>query len=115
MAIVRIGRSRLPPELIRCLATSGIIVTSDPVRDRIAPLTRSMSDETRSTRASSEVLPWLSNGTTTAKIFTPGGEGQGKHRNGMLARQGHRPSKDRDAAPEWRETRRSRHAARRRG
>src|SRR5712671_4686441 len=87
MAIVRIGRSRLPPELIRCLATSGIIVTSDPVRDRITALTRSMSPATRSTRASIEVLPWLSNGTTTATIFTPGGEGQGKHRNGMLSRQ----------------------------
>ncbi len=36
MAIVSIGRSRLPPELIRWLATSGIIVTSEPVRDRIA-------------------------------------------------------------------------------
>ena len=35
IASVSIGRSRLPPELIRWLATSGIIVTSEPVRDRI--------------------------------------------------------------------------------
>src|SRR6185437_1339423 len=86
--MVRIGRSRLPPEVIRCLATSGIIVTSDPVRDRMAPLTRSMSAVTRSISLSIEASPWLSNGTTTAKIFTPDGAGQSKHRNGMLGRQG---------------------------
>ena len=40
---VSIGRSRLPPELIRWLATSGIIVTSEPVRVRMTLLTRSMS------------------------------------------------------------------------
>jgi hypothetical protein len=33
----------LPPEEIRWFATSGIIVTSEPVRDRIMALTRSMS------------------------------------------------------------------------
>ena len=35
IASVSIGRSRLPPDEIRWLATSGIIVTSEPVRDRI--------------------------------------------------------------------------------
>ena len=55
IASVSIGRSRLPPELIRWLATSGIIVTSDPVRDRIVPLTRSMSAATSSTRRSMEL------------------------------------------------------------
>src|SRR6202035_2304402 len=70
--MVRIGRSRLPPEVIRCLATSGIIVTSDPVRDRIAALTRSMSAATSSIRRSTEALPCVSNGPTTATIFTPG-------------------------------------------
>ena len=34
---------RFPPEEIRWFATSGIIVTSEPVRDRIIALTRSMS------------------------------------------------------------------------
>src|ERR1700686_1956495 len=82
--MARIGRRRLPPELIRCLATSGIIVTSDPVRDRIVALTRSMSAATRSTSGSIEVLPGVSNGTTTAKSLTPGREGQGKHRNAMV-------------------------------
>src|SRR5712671_1823233 len=88
MAIVRIGRSRLPPELIRCLATSGIIVTSDPVRDRMVALTRSMSAATRSTSGSIEVFPGVSNGTTTAKaLSSEGGAGQGKHRNAMVDRQ----------------------------
>ncbi len=48
MARVSIGRSRLPPELMRWFATSGIMVTSDPVRVRIVAFTRSMSAVTRS-------------------------------------------------------------------
>ena len=47
------GRRRLPPEEIRWLATSGIMVTSEPVRDRIMALTRSMSAATSPTSASS--------------------------------------------------------------
>src|SRR5580704_11782831 len=90
--MARIGRNRLPPDVIRCLATSGIIVTSDPVRDRIAALTRSMSAVTSSISLSIDLSigawPWDSNGTTTAKIFTPEGAGQNKHRNAMLSRQG---------------------------
>src|SRR5580704_18214112 len=90
--MARIGRNRLPPDVIRCLATSGIIVTSDPVRDRIAALTRSMSAVTSSISLSIDLSigawPWDSNGTTTAKIFTPEGAGQSKHRNAMLSRQG---------------------------
>src|SRR3982750_4859076 len=60
------GRSRFPPEEIRWLATSGIMVTSDPVRDRIVALTRSMSAATRPTSASIETLDGLSKGTITA-------------------------------------------------
>ena len=49
IASVSIGRSRLPPEEIRWLATSGIMVTSEPVRDRMVALTRSMSASDRPT------------------------------------------------------------------
>src|SRR3954451_22356601 len=66
MASVSIGRSRFPPDEIRWLATSGIIVTSDPVRDRIVALTRSMSAATRPTSASIEAFDGLSKGTITA-------------------------------------------------
>ena len=71
MASVRIGRSRLPPELIRWFATSGIIDTSDEVRDRMVRLTRSMSAATNSARRSIEAAGWLSNGTMTAKRASP--------------------------------------------
>jgi hypothetical protein len=37
----------LPPDEMRWFATSGIIATSDPVRDRIMALTRSISVATR--------------------------------------------------------------------
>ena len=63
---VSIGRSRLPPELMRWLATSGIMVTSDPVREMIVALTRSISAATSSTKGSIEGAFGLSNGTTTA-------------------------------------------------
>jgi len=63
MARVSIGRSRLPPDEIRWLATSGIIVTSEPVRDRIVVLTRCMSGATRSMRRSMVVGERLSKGT----------------------------------------------------
>ena len=66
IANVSIGRSRLPPELIKWLATSGIMVTSEPVRDRIVALTRSMSAATRSTNWSIEAPEGLSKGTITA-------------------------------------------------
>jgi hypothetical protein len=52
MASVSIGLSLLPPEEIRWLATSGIIVTSEPVRDRIIALTRSMSSRVSATSGS---------------------------------------------------------------
>ncbi len=59
------GRRRLPPDEMRWFATSGIIVTSDPVRDRIIAFTRSMSGATRET--SCAMLPGClsSKGTTT--------------------------------------------------
>src|SRR6478735_10895345 len=66
MASVSMGRRRLPPEEIRWLATSGIMVTSDPVRDRIVALTRSMSAATSPTSASIEAFDGLSKGTITA-------------------------------------------------
>src|SRR5882757_8165218 len=66
MASVSIGRSRLPPEEIRWLATSGIMVTSEPVRDRMVVLTRSISAATRETSASIEAFDGLSKGTITA-------------------------------------------------
>jgi hypothetical protein len=61
IASVSIGRRRLPPDEIRWLATSGIIVTSEPVRDRIVLLTRSMSDATSSTSRSIDGVEWLYN------------------------------------------------------
>src|SRR6266436_4084158 len=70
MASVSIGRSRLPPEEIRWLATSGIMVTSEPVRDRMVVLTRSMSAATRETSASIEAFDGLSNGTITATLVS---------------------------------------------
>src|ERR1700746_273499 len=66
MASVSIGRSRFPPEEIRWLATSGIIVTSEPVRDRMAALTRAMSAATSAIRASMDAPEGLSKGTITA-------------------------------------------------
>src|SRR3954451_24736609 len=66
MASVSIGRSRFPPEEIRWLATSGIMVTSEPVRDRIVALTRSISVAQRPTSASIEAFDGLSKGTITA-------------------------------------------------
>src|SRR5262245_32602504 len=86
MASVRMGRKRLPPEEIRWLATSGIIVTWDPVRDNIVVLTRPMSAATRSSRRSILAGERLSNGTMTAKMSAPNGRTR-DHRNGMVARQ----------------------------
>src|SRR5271166_594836 len=86
MAKVRMGRSRLPPEEIRWLATSGIIATCDPVRDRIVLLTRAMSSATNSMSRSMEDGERLSNGTMTAKRRAPD-EGTTEHRNAMLGRQ----------------------------
>ena len=58
--------SRLPPEEIRWLATSGIMVTSEPVRDRMVALTRSISAATSLTSASIEASSGVSKGTITA-------------------------------------------------
>ena len=46
------GRSRLPPELMRWLAISGISATSEPTRARMSWLTRSMPDAVSRTRGS---------------------------------------------------------------
>src|SRR5689334_10268882 len=86
MARVSIGRSRLPPDEIRWVATSGIIATSDPVRARIVELTRSMSGATSSARRLSEAEFGLSKGRTTAKIHLRT-LGKREHRNATLMRQ----------------------------
>src|SRR5436190_1800340 len=86
MAKVSIGRSRLPPEAIRWLAISGIIVTSDPVRDRIVALTRPRSGATSSMSRPIEGADGLSKGTTTANRVLRN-RGTGKHRNAMVSRQ----------------------------
>ncbi len=70
IASVSIGRSRLPPEEIRWLATSGIMVTSEPVRDRIVALTRSMSAATSPTSSSIVAFDGLSKGTITATLVS---------------------------------------------
>src|SRR5215212_3871179 len=87
------GRRRLPPDEMRWFATSGIIVTWDPVRDRIMALTRSMSAATRLTRLSMLARwsgPLSSNGTTTptltlSKLADTGGRLDDGHR-GTAAR-----------------------------
>jgi hypothetical protein len=48
------------------LATSGIIVTSEPVREMMVALTRSISAATSSISGSIDGSPGFSNGTTTA-------------------------------------------------
>src|SRR5258708_22137285 len=87
MARVSIGRSRLPPDEIRWLATSGIIATCDPVRDNMVVLTRSMSAVTSSLRRSMVAGERLSNGTMTAQRHAPewGPNARaGGHRKGMV-------------------------------
>src|SRR3954464_11367657 len=64
------GRSRFPPEEIRWFATSGIMVTSEPVRDRMVAFTRSISAATSPTRASIEAVARLSKGTITATLVS---------------------------------------------
>ena len=66
MASVSIGRSRLPPDEIRWLATSGIMATSEPVRATIAALTRCISWATSATNWSILADDGLSKGTMTA-------------------------------------------------
>src|SRR5207302_6821540 len=68
---------------------SGIIVTSEPVRDRIVALTRSMSGATSSISRPIEGTDGLSKGTMTAKRRAPE-EGTNEHRNAMVRRQVHR-------------------------
>src|SRR5260221_4839142 len=90
MARVSIGRSRLPPDEIRWLATSGIIATCDPVRDNMVVLTQSMSGGTSSLRRSMVADERLSNGTMTAKRRAPEWVPNArtwKHRNAMVTRQ----------------------------
>src|SRR5579871_2480268 len=70
MASVSIGRRRLPPDEIRWLATSGIMVTSEPVRDRMVALTRAISAATSSTSPSIDALEGLSKGTITATFVS---------------------------------------------
>src|SRR5580700_4886492 len=67
---------------MRWLATSGIMATSEPVRARMAPLTRSMSAETRSTRGSIEGSCGLPNRRITATELSP--QGPRDHRNAMV-------------------------------
>src|SRR5437868_8170859 len=64
------GRSRFPPEEIRWFATSGIMVTSEPVRDRIVALTRAISAATSATSSSIEAPAGLSKGTITATLVS---------------------------------------------
>jgi len=52
------------------LATSGIMVTCEPVRDRIVALTRSMSAPTSPTSWSIDALVGLSKGTITATLVS---------------------------------------------
>jgi len=68
IASVSIGRSRFPPEEIRWLATSGIMVTSEPVRDRMVAFTRAMSAATSLMSGSIEASEGLSKGTITATL-----------------------------------------------
>src|SRR3954447_4153328 len=93
MASVSIGRSLFPPEEIRWLATSGIMVTSEPVRDRMVALTRCMSASTSPTNWSIDALEWLSKGTITAtpvSTFATLGPVLGyNNRNCEVTRQGH--------------------------
>src|SRR5262245_12841557 len=97
MASVSIGRSRFPPEEIRWFATSGIIVTSDPVRDRMVAFTRSISAATRAVSRSIEGGEWLSNGTTTAKDQAPVARTR-DNRNAMVDGQERNPSNQRRVA-----------------
>src|SRR3954470_4049099 len=92
MASVSIGRRRFPPEEIRWLATSGIMVTSEPVRDRIVVLTRSMSAATSPTSSSIEAFDGLSKGTITATRVSKSGQfalSLTYNRKCWLTRQGH--------------------------
>src|SRR3569832_2026806 len=90
IASVSIGRSRLPPDEIRWLATSGIIVTSEPVRDRIVALTRSMSAVTSATSPSIEAPDGLSKGTITATLVSAFAMVRPDNRNCGALRQGSR-------------------------
>src|SRR5262249_25144771 len=76
---------------IRWLAISGIIVTSDPVRDRIVALTRSMSEATSSTRRLMEAEEGLSKGTMTAKAILRK-QRTCDNRNARVQRQGRKVS-----------------------
>src|SRR5262245_44689494 len=61
------GRSLLPPDAIRWLATSGIMATSEPVRDRMAAMTGAMAAVKKPLRRARDGGEGFSNGTMTAK------------------------------------------------
>src|SRR3954470_19262622 len=84
-----IGRSRFPPEEIRWLATSGIIVTSEPVRDRIVAFTRSISAATSPAISSIDAFDGLSKGTITATPVSNFASLGSDNRNCAFRRQGH--------------------------
>src|SRR3954467_6038115 len=86
MASVGMGRRHLPPDEISWLATSGIIATCDPVRDKIVVLTRAMSSATSSISRSMDDGERLSKGTMTAKRRAPN-ERTCEHRNAMAMQQ----------------------------
>src|SRR5262249_18087570 len=88
IASVSIGRSRLPPEEIRWLATSGIMVTSEPVRERMVALTRSMSAATSATSGSIDASWGLSKGTITATPRSTFASLKIEHRNPKAASTG---------------------------
>ncbi len=72
-ASVIIGRRRLPPDEMRWLATSGIISTSEPARDRIISFTRPISAFVRSTRGWTDPSCFFfpSRFKTTPNVVTP--------------------------------------------
>src|SRR5215470_9455730 len=98
MASVSIGRSRLPPEEIRWLATSGIIVTSEPVRDRMVALTRSISAARSLTNGSIEASWGFSKGTITATPVSTFAIFPIENRNWHVKRQVHACHKGMSAA-----------------
>jgi hypothetical protein len=66
--VAREPGGRLPPDEIRWFATSGIMVTSEPVRARIVSLTRAISALVSLTRGSTPASAcFSSNATTTPK------------------------------------------------
>src|SRR5438046_526736 len=88
--MVNIGRSRLPPEAMRWRATSGIIDTSEPARDRMISFTRSIAPRVNRT-SGSMLLPAFrlpsSRGTTTPNILLRVGKAGQDNKDGRLGGQ----------------------------